>query len=135
MFIRSFTITNIIDVGAPTIAPTRFDLGIFTPITFTQGPPTDRINVFFDNTDEWANAGGGALYIRQSPPVTSAINFFNGPWVTAGSIKGAATPPTSPQFFPGPNNYSSGDRIFLKVRAIMPDGRLTTTQVAQFDVP
>lgn len=135
LFIRAFVINRLVPGPDPLDAPTIFNRSTFTAVTFTHGNPPRRLNIFFDPTDEWAQTQGGALYIQAAAAVTQTINFFKAPFRTAQSIRRGPMPITSPQSINSPFSYSTNDRIFIRVRAITSDARVTTPQITSFDVP
>jgi hypothetical protein len=105
--------------------PTEFLLPLLTPLTFTADVSDGELSVAFTNTDEWATAVGGALLLYVSPPRGPSINYFKGPYRYAGRILGAAEAPVSPQKVNLPFPVTTGDRVFIRARAITADGRLS----------
>lgn len=108
-------------------------------------PPTDNgfaaegdvsdseIDVSFSNTGGWASAVGGGLAVYMGFPVNPTREYFNGPWRYLGTIPGAAMPPASPYTFTDlPFTMTTTQRIYLRARVIMPDGRCSTFQQTSF---
>lgn len=107
-------------------APTNFNLGSFTnPTISALTASSDTIAIAFTNTDAWASAVGGYMYLYASRPQNASINYFKGPYRTMGKISGAATPPTSPASFSAPFPFAAGNKIFIQLRVQQTDGRLS----------
>lgn len=106
-------------------APTNFSLGTFTDPTFAVVAATGIVTITFTNTDSWASTGG-ALLVWASRPQQPTIVFFKGPFRFLNSINGAAVPPTSPATATSPFTIGVGNRLFFRVRATQPDGRLSS---------
>lgn len=104
--------------------PTTFGLPILTlpVLTVTAGDP---LSIAFTATDDWAKEVGGALMVFSSRSKAHTVNFCNGPYLYAGKIAGAATPPTSPATIAAPHVYSEGQRVFWKAVALTADGRVS----------
>ncbi len=104
--------------------PVTFGLPELTlPVaTITAGDP---MSIAITNTDSWAGEVGGALLVFASRPKAPTVNFFKGPWLYAGKIAGAATPPVSPQTVAAPFAYSADQQIFLRYVAVTADGRVS----------
>jgi len=106
------------------------------PVTLSMGPsPTgvvitgdesaDEISVAFINTQDWADTAGGALYLQQGIAQPPSRTFFASPYRTLGVIVGAGTPPTSPQTFTPVFPISTGNRTYVRYRALYADGRVS----------
>jgi len=108
-------------------APTTFNLAGLTPPTITSITASTGILVMaYTNTDTWANAVGGALMVYISRPVSPGVTFFKGPFRFLGKVAGAATPPTSPfTSSASPFPMAAGNRVFVQVRALNADGRIS----------
>jgi len=126
MYVRSNIARG--QVGLSTIddGPTTAGLPTLSPVTFTAMPAADTVDVAFDNTDAWAIQLGGGLTVFASRPQNQTINFFAGPYRLAGVILGATVPPTSPANFALPFPIAPGQRVFFQVRALDPDGRVSS---------
>ena len=111
----------IVDNG-PTIY-TQTDIGDPAPVV-TVTPPT-TLSIAFDNTAEWAVATGGFLEILCSRQQNLSIQFFKGPYRSAGVILGAATPPTSPAADTSPFALAATGKQFYAFRAHTADGRVS----------
>lgn len=86
---------------------------------------TQELSITFDGTLEWANEVGGYMAIFLGLPQMTKVNFFKGPWRYAGNIKGAATPPTSPQTINVSFPVTEGQKIWAQARIIRSDGRVS----------
>ncbi len=109
-------------------APTVFSLPTFTPPTITAIPvtPTD-IAVTFDAADAWAVETGGAMVIYASRPAAASINFFKGPYRLASAILGdLTTPPTSPTSVVAQFGAAVGNKVFVQIRVVRMDGRVSS---------
>jgi len=108
-------------------APSIFDLGVFTePVVGVCTASADTISVAYTNTDEWAIADGGALFIYTSRPQNPGRNFFKGPYRLAATVEGVtATPPTSPEVVNAAFVFEAAQRLFVFARASTADGRLS----------
>lgn len=111
-------------------APVIFDTSSFTPTDqVVAHSATNQITVSFDDTDDWANIDGGALLIYMGRPQNATRTFGKGPFQLALAVLGdGTTPPTSPASFHSLFPLATGQRVFLQMRATMPDGRLTGKQ-------
>lgn len=108
-------------------APTIFDKGEFTVPTFGIDAANDEIDVTFTNGDLWANEDGAAMLVYTSRPKGVGVNYFTGPYQFAGSILGdSGTPPTSPAAISLPQNFTAGQKGFVRVTVTREDGRLAT---------
>lgn len=107
-------------------APTTFSLAPLTPPTLTvdDGSPAD-ISLAFTNTDPWATAVGGGLFVEDSRQRSVGINFFTGPFRKVYRVSGAVTPPTSPAAIPSNFDGAIGNKMSVRVRAVMADGRIS----------
>jgi hypothetical protein len=77
------------------------------------------------NTDDWAIATGGHLFLQVSPPQSPSVNFYNGPYRTVLVVNGATSPPASPTAFTYPWVATADQRVFYRTVASNPDGRPT----------
>jgi hypothetical protein len=109
------------------VAPVIYAGAVLTPPDVTVATAsTETIGFTFDNTDEWANAVGGALLVFIARPQNVSKLFFAGPYRLAGSVLGAAAPPASPQSIVSDFPFAAGQRIFVRFRAVNADGRIST---------
>ena len=106
-------------------APGIFDTGNLSTVSITNiSEATQQLDVNFTDADLW-NLANGHLIVQQSAPQNLTVNFFRGPYRHLGSVNGvAATPVTLPLVIPA----VAGQRLFFRLRATYPDGRLTQAQ-------
>lgn len=111
--------------------PVTAGLAGFTSPTPTFNVSAHTISLAFANTDAWAGEVGGAMIVRVSPLGFSVgRTFYEGPFVYAGKVVGAVTPPSSPAtitlaagFFVAANQYA------IAVRAVRADGRYSEERI------
>ena len=115
-------------------APTTYNLGEFTAVTVAISEATQLASVGFDSNDDWAKVVGGYLLLYLSRPQNESINYFRGPYQLAGSVDGAATPPTSPETIAVPFACVEGQKVFARAVACIGDGRFTASQFLGTDV-
>lgn len=114
-------------------APIIFGLSPLTAPTQTVSAGAQVASIVFDNTDEWANATGGALVVQQARPQAQSINYFRGPWRPMQFILGDdILPPTSPDTngvlaFP----LAEDQKAFFRYRAMTADGRISAPVIAE----
>lgn len=107
-------------------APTVYNLGDFTDPTVGFDATADEIDVTFTDTDDWANEDDAAMLVWASRPQNRTINFFKGPYQFAGSIDGdSVTPPTSPAAISAPFVAAAGQKIFVIIKVVRADGRVS----------
>ena len=86
-----------------------------------------RMSIHFDTTRSWVSQDGAALLIVSSPSTKTTVNFYKAPYRKAGKIDGStSTPPVSPTIIDSPFPLATGDRVHLRIRVTMADGRLST---------
>ena len=108
-------------------APSIYNLADFYAISVgTFAAATNDFAVTFDNTQLWANETGGAVVALGSRPQNNSINYFKGPYRFAGVIEGdPITPPTSPATIVNPFPFAVDNRVFVQLRVMRADGRLS----------
>jgi len=127
-----FNRTNVprIQAGLNFIAdgPSVFGVPALSPITIVPaGGGAATIQVAFDDADSWANADDGALFIYCSRPVSINRLSWKGPFRFAGTVLGnSTTPPSSPTVITSPFTYDSGQKVFVRARAMDGLGRLSS---------
>jgi len=114
-------------LGRIDVAPLIFDSGSFTPIVPTTTAPS-AISLAYTNTDSWAIADGGALYISAGAAVNASRTNYFGRYHMIGVVEGAVVPPVSPEAAVSDLPFLAGQQIFVSVRASQPDGRLSAPQ-------
>lgn len=108
-------------------APTTYTLPAFTVGSVTIDVSSANASIVFDDSEEWANADGGAMLVYISRPVSPGIQFFKGPYRFAGSILGdTTTPPTSPGTVTLPFDVTTDNKVFFRIEVVTADGRLSS---------
>lgn len=111
--------------------PEVYALGNLTePSPTVQEPSTGSLA--FTNSDAWAIAVGGHLFLQVSPPQSPTVNFYSGPFRTVLTVNGAVVPPTTPQAFTYPWAGAEGQKVFYRTIASEPDGRPTNVWSGSF---
>lgn len=110
-------------------APAVFNTGTLTPVSITASTPaTPSIGITFTNTDSWATAVGGYLFVWVSRPQSPTVNRPTNGYRYAGKVSGAVSAPTSPATMTVPFAFATGQRLWVKTRAMQTDGRLSGAQ-------
>lgn len=109
--------------GRATLQP----VSIGTITTGEAGVATIEIN--YEDTDEWAIAAGGHLYVQIGQPQNPSVNFFKAPFRFAGKEDGALLPPTSPVTITSPFEIALTQKIFCRVRSTNDDVRCSAPQI------
>ncbi len=119
--------SGVVGVALLIDAPDIFDLGDFTePVVGDLTAAADTISIAYTNTDSWAIADGGALFIFTSRPKNPGVKYFKGPYRLAATVEGnTATPPTSPEVVDAAFPFEVAQRVFVFARACTADGRLS----------
>jgi hypothetical protein len=125
-FVRSNT--AILGAGLAYVpdAPQTYSLAETDPTAAVSGDESDKkIKVAFDDFLPWCSEVGGAMLVYAGNAVDPNINFYGGPFRYIGKISGAVVKPTTPQSLDPLTNIFEGQRIFVKVRIVRADGRLS----------
>lgn len=108
-------------------APIVFDLApaeLALVVTATEAAQT--LSAAYDATAAWANEDDSAQLFYVGRPVNPGIKFFGGPYRFAGKVDGdGITPPTSPEVLASPWTIAEGQRIWVRTRVTLADGRLS----------
>lgn len=112
-------------------APTTGGGTLLTAPTITPEAP-DVLNVSFTNTDEWATAVGGHLFVFGGRAVPGSNNAYRSSFRYVDTIDGAVVPPTSPAILTNPFTWPADAtlRTFTRFIAMAPDGRLSIPTTA-----
>lgn len=128
-FIRSNTPRLQAGAGVVDDGPAELNTGEFNAINagLSVDAAAGTLDLFYDNTDAWANGTGGWLIVYLSQPKSPTVNFYKGPYRYIAKVAGVtATPPTSPASgIPIPWPVSVGQRLYWQLRATTSDGRLS----------
>ncbi len=122
-----------VSIGRIDTAPVIFDRSLLTtPSAVVLDVSSNNLTFAFTNTDTWAGAVGGDLFIYQGRPMNGARKFFRGPWRLVGRVAGAASPPASPATIATITTtgftFAVGQTCYIAFQATTADGRLTTRQ-------
>lgn len=115
-------------------APTNFNLCEFSTPVGLALDNTGSLQFTIKNSDEWAQATGGALLVFVSPPKNPTINFYKGPFRYLNRVNGAATPPINGQTMALADGVQEGQKVFVRFVATAPDGRPSAEYVAPVTV-
>lgn len=107
-----------------TTGPSTMGLTPLTPPVASVTAPS-TLSLAFTNTDTWATAVGGHLFVFASRPESPGVLFFKGPYRASGTVDGALVAPTSPASLTLPFVCAVGQRIFLRAIACDAEGRLS----------
>jgi len=128
MFMRSAIISVQAGLNLPADAPTTGGLpSVDTTLAASADISDQDVDITFDNTKDWA-AAGGVMTIHQGIPHPSSIAFYGGPWIQIGQVLGNATPPTSPATKTLYWQTATGLKVPIRVRFYNPDGKLSNWQ-------
>lgn len=107
-------------------APTTFTLGEQDPtLSIAAVGATGVVTVTFDDSMGWCAEVGGFMLLQQSKPQNPSINYFDGPWYTAGKLAGAVVSIKSPMTFTSAYTLAAGEKIFVQARILRAEGRLS----------
>ncbi len=120
--IRLQGLRTILDAG-----PFPFNLGTLSAVVMASASVATQLVTFtFDVTDGW-NIADGNLNVFISRPQNLSTDFFRGPYQRAGSFNGD-DPAVSPGTLTPVTAFTIGQRLFARVSAGYPDGRVTEAQ-------
>lgn len=104
-------------------APTVFTLASFNIGVVTASEASQGISATYVAGDDWT-LDDGALMLWATRPQNESVNFNNLPYRYSSAVYGlTATPPPSPAVFPAPFAFVEGQKIFVRINAIDPDGK------------
>jgi hypothetical protein len=107
-------------------APSVSGLPTYTTPTFGLLSGGGTLQVGFTSTDAWANEAGGAMFVFVSMQRSSSRTYTTERWTYAGTILGAASPPSSPASFTlTPALVNTRNSIWFRVSVTRADGRLS----------
>lgn len=109
-------------------APTTFNLASFDVTGVTASEASQAISAAYTAGSDW-EVDDGALMLWATRPQNLTRNFNNLPYRYSSAVYGVtATPPPSPGLFPAPFTFVQGQRIFVRLNCINPDGRIGAEQ-------
>lgn len=110
--------------------PTVFGNESLAPITIAVVGPSATIAVTFDDTETWPQLDDCHMIVQASRGQSASVNYFGGPFRFADIFDGVtAIPITSPQNATSPFVYATGQKLFVRARISMADGRLSSPQI------
>jgi len=120
----------VLRIDAAPVIFNKTELNVVTGLSDVN--PPDETKIAHALADEWNDAVGGYLFVSYAPPVNQTVNFYKGPFRFTDTIEAisAATPFTGATPFPA----SVGQRVFCRIIASTPDGRLSVPKITFFDV-
>lgn len=115
-------------VDAP---PAVGGFAVYTTPTPSFVVSSHAISMAFTNTDDWAGEVGGAMLVRVSPAGFSpGIKKYTTPFIYAGKVSGAVSPPTSPQTIVlAAGAIVAGMQYAVAVRVVRADGRYSPESI------
>lgn len=121
---------SLVRIGLAVIddGPVVFELPAHDPaFAFTATEATQEIVYSYDDTMDWANEALARNWVFQGQPQNPQRNFFAGPWRLFDSVVGnPAPPPASPQTKPAVFAIAEGQHLWLYMRIMRADGRIST---------
>lgn len=143
MYIRTATAQMLAASGAATppaigtfdTAPAIFDTGELGDISFTQATADDReLTIGIAGEPGWAAQDDGTIIVQLGIPQNASRNFFKGPFRFCDSLNGASLSPITTAVVDADSctpiiNFTTGQRMFVRARALYNDGRLTSAVV------
>ena len=109
--------------------PTVFGMDSLSPVTVAAAATGNLLTMTFADTDAWVTEDDAALLVYGSRNVAPTIDFFAGAYRFASPIFGQVI---DPQFSPvpviNPFRMSEGNRVYVRVRSVRADGRISPTQ-------
>ena len=126
-YIRSNTALIQAGLTRVDIGPTVFTLPETDPaLDAGASEATQNLAVVFDDGLDWVDIDEAALLVHVGLPQNPTINFFGGPYRYAGKIEGdSITPPTTPATVGSPFTIAEDQKIFVRARIVLADGRLS----------
>lgn len=97
-----------------------------TPLISTGSEAAQTVSNAFFLGDAWVNEDDAACLVYLGLPQNASRNYFGGPWRKMGVILGdAAAPPATPDVQDAPWAIQEGQKIWVRARAVMADGRVS----------
>ncbi len=127
MFSRNYLLRKRFSVGLNATPPAVMGLTPLSQCTLSIAAPNAG-SLAFTNTDTWASAATGRLFIFCSMAKGQGINFYRGPYLAAATVEGGVAPPATPKVFTTPFAVTAGQKVFGRVIASDAEGRLSEEQ-------
>lgn len=109
-------------------APTIYNLASFDIGAITASEATQGISATYTAGSDWED-DDGALLCWATRPQNASVNFNNLPYRYASAVYGnTTTPPPSPAVFTAPFAFVAGQKLFVRINCINPDGRIGAQQ-------
>lgn len=87
---------------------------------------SQELSVTFADGRDWVDLTGAGMIVQMGIPQNPTINFFDGPWRSAGVIAGdVGSPPSSPATIDVPYPVVENQKIFVRAKIIFDDGRVS----------
>lgn len=105
-------------LGIPSIEISNF-------IAEASPPLVGNVAFVIDDLAAWANEDDAHLFVQVSRGLKEAVNFFKGPFRSAGTVDGdSTTAPPALNSINSPFVYNDGQRVFGRFTLSRADGRL-----------
>lgn len=127
MFLRDYVLRKRFAVDLPATVVETMGLTDVKLCTLAVTAPNVG-SLTFDQTDTWATAATGRLFIYCSQGKGVGTNFYRGPYLAAATVEGGVAPPATPKVFTTPYNVQAGQKVFGRVIASDAEGRLSEAQ-------
>lgn len=87
---------------------------------------SQELSITFADGRDWVDLDGAGMIVQMGIPQNPTINFFDGPWRSAGVIEGDnAAAPTSPATIAVPYPVVENQKIFVRAKIVFDDGRVS----------
>lgn len=115
-------------------APTTYNLAPAEgSLVASASEATGELSIAFDDTLAWCETDGAYQAVFMGIPVNPGLKFFGGPFRYAGAILGdSVSPPTTPETITAPFPFVEGQRIWVRTRIGLADGRLSEFAQSNF---
>lgn len=110
-------------------APIDFSPVSVTAITASYSAAAGDVSVTFSLADPWVGQATGGLAIFVSNAQSTDTFFYRGPYLFAGLIQ---SPVSSPEDVTPVDPFAVGQKGFVRARAVMNDGRISTSVRTSF---
>lgn len=134
-FVGTYVFATQTYVSMTANAPTVFTLGrLGVPLFFPWAGV--YILLAFDPTDDWIHDSNAGFSLYCSPPQPDTVNYYRGPYRWAGNaLAPISGPPYFALFIPPWVPWNRPTNLFVRMRAIEADNRLSSSLYARFHFP